>query len=167
MPLPIHSVWRRLLRGPALALALIGLAVIGLVRHWWCQEDIEIVVTRVPDGHSLQGHAGRVMLDRIAVAPATTPAGAAARDYLQALTLQQKLSCRICRRGQRTTFSGRCWLPNGSELEPMLVKAGLARDCPAVSGGHLARAQTWIGERIPLPDRCRPRLRRGPWPAVR
>jgi endonuclease YncB( thermonuclease family) len=87
---------------------------------------------------------------------------------LHDLARGQQVVCRICRQSRDGhAATGTCQLGDGTHLSRALVSAGLARDCPAVSGGKLARDETAASKEIPLPAHCRPSMRRGPMPPMR
>lgn len=149
-------------------LLMVALMLIGLLRDWLCVEQLAGVVDAVPNGQTIRIGDTRIRLHEIAVGARGTRPGAAAQRLLTRLALQQQATCRICRRGGvRNSATGICRLADGTHLERALVEAGLARDCPAVSGGKLAAGETAASKEIPLPEYCRPWMRRGPMPPVR
>jgi endonuclease YncB( thermonuclease family) len=147
---------------------MIALMITGLLRQLLCAERLAGVVDRVPDGQTLVIGVTHVRLHEVVVAPPSTDAGKAVQRFLKDLALAQQVTCRICRRGHaRHAATGTCQLADGTRLGLALVSAGLARDCPAVSGGKLAGYETAASKKIPLPAHCRPSMRRGPMPPVR
>lgn len=154
-------------QGHWLVLIIIGLMLIGLLRQLLCLESLEGVVEAVIDGQTLRIGETRVRLHHIVVAPLDTQGGQAARDQLRAFALQQRVYCTICRRDGQAGVTGECRLADGIDLQQVMVTSGRARDCPAASGGVLAPFETEANREIPLPDRCRPWVRRGPFPPIR
>jgi hypothetical protein len=145
---------------------VLALPTIALLRQWLCHAAVEGEVTAVPSAQVLRVGETRVRLNEVVVT--REPAAAReARRYLQQQLLGQSLRCRGCRRGERAVISGWCELPDGTRVGRLLVEAGFARDCPAASGGQHAAFETLGAEPIPLPDRCRPWMRRGPRPPIR
>ncbi|MEA3639084.1 MAG: hypothetical protein VBE63_03980 [Lamprobacter sp.] len=140
--------------------------MIALLRQWLCHAAVEGEVTAVPSAQLLRVGEARVRLNEVVITNQSAPARGACR-YLQAQLLGQALRCRGCRRGESAVISGWCELPDGTRVGRLLVKAGFARDCPAASGGQHAAFETAAAESIPLPDRCRPWMRRGPRPPIR
>ncbi|MBK1617362.1 hypothetical protein CKO42_02610 [Lamprobacter modestohalophilus] len=156
--------WRRPRR--LLLVMVLALPLIGLLRQWLCYIEVEGEISALSSAQLLQVGEARVRLNEVVIT--NQPASAReARRYLQAQLLGQSVRCRGCRRGESTVISGWCELPDGTRVERLLVEAGFARDCPAASGGQHAAFETAAAESIPLPDRCRPWMRRGPRPPIR
>jgi endonuclease YncB( thermonuclease family) len=149
-------------------LLMIALMITGLLRQLLCAERLAGIVDQVPDGQTLFIGVTRIRLHTFVVAPPRTEAGEAAQRLLQDFALGQEVTCRICRRGRAgNAATGTCQLADGTRLGRALVSAGLARDCPAISGGTLAGYETAASKKISLPTYCRPSMRRGPMPPVR
>jgi endonuclease YncB( thermonuclease family) len=146
---------------------VLALPLIGALRHWLCTTTIEGKVVRVigPQTVAVGAPPVRVRLDEIVVGNGRL--AGRARALLNALASAQRVRCRGCRREERGVITGWCELEDGTRLGAALVNAGLARDCPAASGGRYRKMQRSVAEGIPLPDRCRPWMRRGPRPPIR
>ncbi|MBK5940429.1 hypothetical protein [Halochromatium roseum] len=145
---------------------VLALPLIGLLRQWLCQTAVEGKVTAVPSAQLLQIGEERVRLDEVVLASEPETAREA-RRFLQARLQGQSVRCSGCRRAESAVVSGYCELPDGTRVGRLLVEAGFARDCPAASGGQHAAFETERAKAIPLPDRCRPWMRRGPRPPIR
>jgi hypothetical protein len=148
-----------------LLVMVLALPLIGALREWFCQTRVAGIVTAVPGGDLVRIGETHIRLEEIVV-QAPSQAGPALR-FMESEILGQWVSCRGCQREAGATVTGWCVLKDGSRLGQRLVEAGLARDCPAISGGHYAAFQVGDAASIPLPDRCRPWIRRGPRPPVR
>jgi hypothetical protein len=145
---------------------VLALPLMGLLRQWLCQAEVEGEVTAVPSAQVLQVGEERVRLNEVVLA--SEPASKReARRYLQGRLLGHSVRCSGCRRGESVVVSGYCELSNGTRVGRLLVEAGFARDCPAASGGQYAAFETERAKAIPLPNRCRPWMRRGPRPSIR
>ena len=85
--------------------------------------------------------------------------GRAAAEFMRRLVDGKVVSCRLT--GERTHRRevGVC-RPDGRDVGAALVAAGLARDCPRLSGGRYAGLETVAGRRLPLPGYCAPRRKR-------
>lgn len=147
-------------------LMVLALPLIGLLRQWLCHTRVAGDVSAVPSAQVIQVGEVRVRLDEVVIT--NKPAVAReARRYLQQRLRGQSLRCRGCQRGERAAISGWCELGDGTQVGRLLVEAGFARDCPAASGGKHAAFEIERARSIPLPDRCRPWMRRGPRPRIR
>ncbi len=160
------SGWRRRRPRWLIVIMVLALPLIGLLRQWLCQAEVEGEVTAVPSAQVLQIGEERVRLNQVVLASEPT-AAREARRYLQGQLIGQSVRCRGCRRGESAVVNGYCELPDGARVGRLLVEAGFARDCPAASGGQHADVETERAKGIPLPDRCRPWMRRGPRPSIR
>ncbi len=145
---------------------VLALPTIALLRQWLCHTQVEGEVTAVPSAQILRIGQERVRLDEV-VTRSESAAEREARHYLQGRLLGQFVRCRGCRRGEGAVVSGWCELADGTRVGRLLVENGFARDCPAASGGKHAAVETEQARSIPLPDRCRPWMRRGPRPPIR
>ncbi|WP_462320213.1 hypothetical protein [Halochromatium sp.] len=145
---------------------VLALPLLGLLRQWLCHAAVEGEVNAVPSARVIQIGEVQVRLDEVVIT--NKPADVrAARRYLQQRLLSQSLRCRGCQRGESAAISGWCELGDGTRVGRLLVEAGFARDCPAASGGKHAAFEIERARSIPLPDRCRPWMRRGPRPPIR
>lgn len=145
---------------------VLTLPAIGLLRYCLCTTRITGQVDSVPSATHLEIAGERIRLDQVVLSNQPEQRQQA-RRLLRQLVSGQTLRCRGCRREQGAPVNGWCELEDGARLGKRLVEAGLARDCPAASGGIHARFETASAAAIPLPDRCRPWIRRGPRPSIR
>lgn len=145
---------------------VLALPTIGLLRQLLCHAEVEGEVTAVPSAQIVRIGEVRARLEEVVIT--NDPAAAReARRYLQGRLLNKSLSCLGCRRGESVVVSGWCELPDGTRVGRLLVEHGFARGCPAASGGKHAAFEAERATSIPLPDRCRPWMRRGPRPPIR
>jgi micrococcal nuclease len=82
---------------------------------------------------------------------------------MQQLVLGRELRCELD--GERThdRCVGVCYL-DGADISGVMVRGGVARDCPRYSQGRYAEAErqaaaagATIGDDYPMPGYCRPR----------
>ena len=156
--------WRRP-RWLLLAMVL-ALPLIALVRQWLCHAELEGHVTAVTGGQHLAIGGTRVTLNQVVVAVDRERATSAQR-LLRRVTLGEWVRCGGCRHAADERLMGWCELEDGTRLARTLVDAGLARDCPATSGGLYAKFEKPAAGDIKLLNRCRPWMRRGPRPPIR
>jgi micrococcal nuclease len=120
-------------------------------------------VTHVRDGDTIVVGRMPIRLNGLAAPEADEPVGAAATQVMIELVQGRTLRCELD--GERThdRCVGVCYL-DGQDISEVMVRRGLARDCPRFSGGRYARAErqaaadgSTIGGVYSLPGYCRPR----------
>jgi endonuclease YncB( thermonuclease family) len=149
-----------------LVVLILALPALTLTRHWLCQETLEGRVTEVLSGDRLVIGSRLVRLEQVAVAGDGALA-AEAREALRRVGAGESVRCVGCARSKSAALVGWCELRDGTRFGRLLVEAGVARDCPAASGGVYASLEHERTQAIALPERCRPWIRRGARPPLR
>lgn len=166
---------------PRLLKALLLLSLIAASAPAAAQESIQGKVTRIESASRIHVQGVPLQLEGIAAPGPETPLGREALGALRGLTWEARVVCVLSEGGGKNSRVGRCyywdqtkpeairaelgeaerqpdheaWLLYG-DLAARLVELGLARDCPALSGGrYSALEQPAALEAIPLPDDCR------------
>jgi micrococcal nuclease len=120
-------------------------------------------VTHVRDGDTIEVGGLPIRLQGLAAPEGNEPGGDEATQAMQALVHGRELRCDLD--GQRTydRCVAICYL-DGRDISEVMVRGGLARDCPRFSGGRYAEAErraaddgAGIRQAYPLPGYCRPR----------
>lgn len=120
--------------------------------------DITGTVTAVPSGDEIEVDGISVRLQGIAAPGPYMPFGGDARAFLQLLVMQRQVTCRLTGEKTRGREVGTCeW--DGVDIGRVVVREGLARDCPRFSGGRYARDEreaknTGLLDAYLLPDYC-------------
>jgi hypothetical protein len=117
----------------------------------------------VRDGDTIEVAGVPVRLSGLAAPEHGQPGGAEAVSAMRELVAGRGLFCQLDGTRTHDRCAGTCCL-NGADIAAMLIRQGLARDCPRFSGGRYAadereaaRAGATIGEVYRLPGYCRPR----------
>lgn len=92
----------------------------------------------VADAGTLVMSGQAVRLDGIDLPAATSPEGAEAKALVENFVSGKMVTCRMKGSGLLSYWSGRCFA-DGEDIGQVLVSAGLALDCPAVSEGRYRR----------------------------
>ena len=125
--------------------------------------SITAVVTHVRDGDTIEVGGLPVRLNGLVAPEHDEPSGSAATAAITALVLGHEVRCDF--NGDRTydRCVGGCYLDD-QDISEIMVRRGLARDCPRFSGGRYravelqaAAAGATIGTSYPLPGYCTPR----------
>ena len=120
-------------------------------------------VTQVRDGDTIVVGSMPIRLNGLAAPEGDEPGGAAATHAMIELVQGHTIRCELD--GERThdRCVGVCYL-NGADVAEVMVREGLARDCPRFSGGRYAEAEhqaaadgATIRQAYILPGYCRPR----------
>jgi len=112
-------------------------------------------VSRVEDGATLFVGLTKVRLRGIAVPALDQPLGKAAMQALADAALGKTASCRLSGSRSWDRIDAHCTV-EGQDLAEMMIRSGLARDCPRESEGRYAAFEADRGETFPLPDDCHP-----------
>jgi len=126
----------------------------------WAQtpRDLTGIVTAVPSGDEIEIDGTRIRLQGIAAPGRYMPFGGDAAAFMQFLVMEKEVTCRLTGERTRGREVGTCeW--NGVDIASVIVREGLARDCPRFSQGRYANdereaKQTGLLEAYPLPDYC-------------
>jgi endonuclease YncB( thermonuclease family) len=117
-------------------------------------------VTHVRDGDTIVVGSMPIRLNGLAAPEGDEPGGAAATQAMLELVQGRTLRCELD--GERThdRCVGVCYL-NGEDIAEVMVREGLARDCPRFSAGRYAEAErqaasggSTIRVTYPLPGYC-------------
>jgi micrococcal nuclease len=120
-------------------------------------------VTHVRDGDTIEVGGLPIRLQGLAAPEGNEPGGDEATEAMVEMVLGRELSCDLD--GTRTydRCVGICYF-DGEDISDVMVRRGLARDCPRFSGGRYAQAERQAaaaGATIPrdytLPGYCLPR----------
>ena len=119
-------------------------------------------MTHVRDGGTIVVDGLPIRLNGLAAPEHDEPGGSAATAAMTALVLGREVCCDL--NGDRTydRCVGGCYLDD-QDISEIMVRCGLARDCPRFSGGRYravelqAAAGATIGTSYPLPGYCTPR----------
>jgi len=121
--------------------------------------SISGTVTHVRDGDTIEVDGVPIRLNGLSAPERGEPFGKASSDYMRALVLGKALRCKL--NGEKTydRLVGTCFL-DGSDISALIIRAGLARDCPRYSGGRYAADErqakrTGLHKVYRLPGYCR------------
>ena len=115
-------------------------------------------VTAVPSGDEIEVDGTRIRLQGIAAPGPYMPFGGDAVAFMQLLVMQREVTCRLTGEKTRGRDVGTCeW--DGVDIASVIVREGLARDCPRFSRGRYAKDErqakpTGLLDAYPLPDYC-------------
>lgn len=115
-------------------------------------------VTAVPSGDEIEVDGTRIRLQGIAAPGPYMPLGGDATAFMQLLVMQREVTCRLTGEKTRGRDVGTCeW--DGVDIASVIVREGLARDCPRFSRGRYAKDElqakpTGLLDAYPLPDYC-------------
>ena len=118
-------------------------------------------VTHVRDGDTIEVGGLPIRLQGLAAPEGDEPGGTEATEAIRQLVLSRELRCELD--GDRThdRCVGICYL-EGQDISALMVRRGLARDCPRFSGGRYAEAElqaaadgATIGQAYLLPGYCK------------
>jgi len=116
-------------------------------------------VTHVRDGDTIEVEGVPIRLQGLSAPERGEPFGKASSDFMRALVLGKSLRCKL--NGEKTydRLVGTCFL-DGSDISALIIRAGLARDCPRYSGGRYAADErqakrTGLHNAYRLPGYCR------------
>ena len=117
--------------------------------------DVTDTVSKIEDGETLFVGLTKVRLAGIAVPPLDEPQGEEAKRTLTEAALGKSASCRLSGSRSWDRIDAHCSVA-GQDLGELLVRAGVARDCPRRSNGRYAAFESERSQAIPLPEHCRP-----------
>ncbi len=124
------------------------------------QDAIVGSVTHVRDGDTIEVEGIAIRLQGIAAPERGDPLGRRATAAMKALVAGRRILCRPDGSRSWDRIVARCFLA-GRDIGEIMVRLGLARDCPRYSGGRYAAAERAadrpIAEVYPLPSYCLPR----------
>ncbi|WP_425403372.1 thermonuclease family protein [Hwanghaeella sp.] len=116
------------------------------------------LVSDVPSGDEIAIGDTRIRLQGIAAPGRYMPLGGDATAFMQLLVMQKEVTCHLTGERTRGREVGICeW--NGVDIAQVIVREGLARDCPRFSGGRYANDEreakdTGLLDAYPLPAYC-------------
>ncbi len=116
------------------------------------------IVTAAPSGDEIEVEGTAIRLQGIAAPGRYMPFGGDATAFMQLLVMQREVTCRLTGEKTRGRDVGTCeW--DGVDIASIIVREGLARDCPRFSRGRYAKdereaKQTGLLDAYPLPDYC-------------
>ena len=95
----------------------------------------------------------KVRLQGVAAPESQQPGGSEATAFLEQYAEGEPVRCAL----DGTTFQDRkvgiCYVA-GRDIAGALIRAGLARECPALSGGRYWSIERPEAQKLPLPDYC-------------
>ncbi|WP_425405865.1 thermonuclease family protein [Hwanghaeella sp.] len=116
-------------------------------------------VTHVRDGDTIEVEGVPIRLNGLSAPERGEPFGKASSDFMRALVLGKAVRCEL--NGERThdRLVGVCYL-DGADISALIIREGLARDCPRYSGGKYAADERQAKRRglhdsYRLPSYCR------------
>lgn len=139
-------------------LAMVGFLALALPAQAQTPRDLTGRVTAVPSGDEIDVEGTRIRLQGIAAPGPYMPFGGDARAFLQLLVVDRTVTCHLTGERTRGREVGTCeW--EGVDIAQVIVREGLARDCPRFSRGRYAKDEreaklTGLHEAYPLPDYC-------------
>jgi endonuclease YncB( thermonuclease family)/outer membrane protein OmpA-like peptidoglycan-associated protein len=114
---------------------------------------LEGVVTYVRDGDTLEIGDRAIRLQGLHAPELKEAGGAKAATALRDMVLNRDVTCRLTGERSYDREIGIC-ARNGEDVAINLVRAGLARDCPAFSHGRYAGYEPALVKTMTLPDYC-------------
>ena len=120
--------------------------------------DLSGIVTAVPSGDEIEIEGTRIRLQGIAAPGPYMPFGGDATAFMQLLIIEKVVTCRLTGEKTRGREVGTCeW--NSVDIASVIVREGLARDCPRFSRGRYAKDEreakdTGLLDAYPLPGYC-------------
>ena len=81
--------------------------------------------------------------------------GEAAKAYMVELVEGETVVCDLAQERTHGRRVGWCYV-DGQDVAEVLIRAGLARDCPRYSGGRYATVEPPAARELPFPGYCRP-----------
>ena len=144
---------------------ILALCSVGIVeaRTSLPAQPIEGIVTDVRDGDTIELGSKVIRLHGVAAPERAQPLGKEATRLLRKLVDGQEIACTPDGTRTRGRIVAVCTL-EGEDVGAMLIRAGLARDCPRYSHGRYAVDEqaaltqgTSIQSVYELPDYCRAR----------
>jgi len=99
--------------------------------------EIAGTVTHVRDGDTIEVEGVPIRLQGLSAPERGEPFGRASSDFMRALVLEKSVRCEL--NGERThdRLVGICFL-GAADISALIIREGLARDCPRYSGGRYA-----------------------------
>ena len=94
-----------------------------------------------------------VRLQGIAAPETHEPGGTEATAFLQQLAQGKAVRCVLDGTRTQEPEIGICYI-DGRDIAGSVIKAGLARDCPAFSGGRYRAIEKPEAMKLPSPDYC-------------
>ncbi|RVU37966.1 thermonuclease family protein [Hwanghaeella grinnelliae] len=140
-----------------LVLAILGATAAPAIQAQ-TPRDLSGTVTAVPSGDEIEIDGTRIRLQGIAAPGPYMPLGGDATAFMQLLVLQKEVTCHLTGEKTRGREVGSCeW--NGVDIASVIVREGLARDCPRFSRGRYAKDEraakdTGLLDAYPLPSYC-------------
>jgi len=121
--------------------------------------EISGTVTHVRDGDTIEVDGLPIRLNGLSAPERDEPYGKAATDFMRSLVFGKVLRCEL--NGEQTYDRkvGICYL-DGADISALIIREGLARDCPRYSGGRYAADErqakrTGLHQTYRLPGYCR------------
>ena len=120
-------------------------------------------VTHVRDGDTIEVAGLPIRLNGLAAPEHDEPGGPEATEAMRQLVADRQLRCELDGEHTHDRCVGICYL-DGEDISEVMVRKGLARDCPRFSGGRYRTAESQaanggatIEATYPLPGYCEPR----------
>ena len=109
---------------------------------------------QVRDGDTIEVGEIPIRLDGVSAPELDEPMGEQSKAFLRDLVSGESLRCELSGKKSYDRFVGTCYL-NGIDISVLVVKAGLALDCPRYSGGRYWEFEIVSArEQIELPPYC-------------
>ena len=112
------------------------------------------IVTHVRDGDTIEVGEVPIRLNGVSAPELDEQLGKRSKLFMRELVLGQLVRCELNGKKSYDRFIGTCYL-NSNDIGALVIKAGLALDCPRYSGGRYGDFERpGARERIKLPKYC-------------
>jgi len=114
-------------------------------------------LAHVVDGNTIQviTHRDAIKVHLAIAAPDDSqPGGSEATAFLEQYAEGEPIRCVLDETRRQNHESGICDVA-GRDIAAEVIRAGLARDCPALSGGRYWAIERPEAQKLPLPEYCK------------
>lgn len=110
-------------------------------------------VTHVRDGDTIVVGDVPVRFNGVAAPELSDQFGRESKAFMTQLVSGKTVTCELNGEQNYDRMIGTCFL-DGDDIGAVVIRAGLARDCPFFSGGRYDADNTVASRRLPLPSYC-------------
>lgn len=139
-----------------ITMKLVGLFLLFAALPALAQSEIS-GTAHVVDGNTIHvvtnGRTVRVRLQGIAAPDHQQPGGDEAAAFLEQYAEGEPVHCTLDKTQFQSLEIGICYIA-GQDIAAAVVRAGLARDCPALSGSRYWAIERPEAQKLPLPGYC-------------
>jgi len=116
---------------------------------------LEGTVTKIRDGDTIEVGRIPIRLNGVSAPELNEPFGKQSKQFMINLVDGKRVRCELDGKKTHDRFVGICYL-EGLDVGSLVIKAGLALDCPRFSGGRYAKDEVEGADlKIKLPGYCR------------